>query len=62
MMPIETASLGSLGTSAMAASASAIKHFKSDLDGSVLLPADDGYESARRVWNAMIDKRPHQNK
>jgi len=26
--------------------------------GEVLLPADDGYESARRIWNGMFDRRP----
>ena len=26
--------------------------------GELLLPADDGYESARRVFNGMVDKRP----
>jgi hypothetical protein len=42
----------------MTASASAIEHFKSGLTGPVLRPIDDGYEGARRIWNAMIDKRP----
>jgi FAD/FMN-containing dehydrogenase len=31
----------------------------SKLAGSVILPEDAGFEAARRVWNAMIDKRPH---
>ncbi|WP_202396129.1 FAD-binding oxidoreductase [Stappia sediminis] len=26
--------------------------------GQVLLPADDGYDEARTVWNAAVDKRP----
>jgi FAD/FMN-containing dehydrogenase len=26
--------------------------------GQVLLPDQDGYHSARRVWNAMVDRRP----
>jgi FAD/FMN-containing dehydrogenase len=28
------------------------------LDGDVLRPGDDGYEQSRRVWNAMVDRRP----
>ena len=28
------------------------------LRGSLILPADPRYESARRVWNGLIDRRP----
>jgi FAD/FMN-containing dehydrogenase len=31
---------------------------RSRLDGAVLLPADPGYDEARRVWNGMFDRRP----
>jgi FAD/FMN-containing dehydrogenase len=42
----------------MTASASAIQRFQSELSGALLRPTDEGYEAARRIWNAMIDKRP----
>lgn len=32
--------------------------FKTTLRGALLRPGDDGYEAARTIWNAMIDKRP----
>ena len=31
---------------------------KSDLHGELITPTDDGYESARKIWNGMIDKKP----
>ncbi|MBI4499817.1 MAG: FAD-binding oxidoreductase [Gemmatimonadetes bacterium] len=31
---------------------------KPKLRGSLLLPADPGYDDARSIWNAMIDRRP----
>ena len=36
----------------------AIDQLKSSLRGALLLPGDDGYDKARTVWNAMIDRRP----
>ena len=32
--------------------------FRGKLRGEVALPGQDGYESARTIWNAMIDRRP----
>jgi hypothetical protein len=46
-----------MGTDAVVEEA-AVEEFKEGLRGELLRPGDDGYEEARRVWNAMIDKRP----
>lgn len=39
-------------------SAGDLKDFRASLRGEVLLPGDEGYDRARRVWNGMIDRRP----
>ena len=31
---------------------------RDSMDGYLLFPSSDGYDTARRVWNGMIDKRP----
>ncbi len=36
----------------------ALKEFRENLRGTLILPGQEGYESARRIWNGMIDKRP----
>ena len=36
----------------------AVQEFRSRLRGQLIRPGDDGYEQARQVYNAMIDKRP----
>ena len=36
----------------------AIADLKRQLRGTLLAPADDGYDTLRKVWNGMIDKRP----
>ena len=38
--------------------ATKVKELKGNVRGKVLLPSDDGYESARKIWNATIDKHP----
>ena len=35
-----------------------IEDFKSKLRGTLLQPDDPGYDDARKIWNAMIDRRP----
>ena len=35
-----------------------IEQLRNRLSGQVILPSDDAYESARRIWNATIDKHP----
>lgn len=36
----------------------AVQHFKANLRGELIQPSDSHYDSARAVYNAMIDKRP----
>ena len=36
----------------------ALQDFKSSLHGKVIGPHDEGYDSARHVWNGMVDKHP----
>ena len=36
----------------------AIVALRGNLRGTVALPGEDGYDTARTIWNAMIDKRP----
>ena len=35
-----------------------VQAFRSSLRGRLLVPGDDGYDAARRIWNGMIDRRP----
>ena len=37
---------------------SAVKNFSSQLRGKIVLPKDADYDESRKVYNAMIDKRP----
>ncbi len=36
----------------------AVEDFKAGLRGNLLFPGEDGYDDARTVWNAMIDRKP----
>ncbi|WP_368410786.1 hypothetical protein [Haladaptatus salinisoli] len=35
-----------------------MEELKTGFRGEVLQPDDDGYDEARSIWNAMIDRRP----
>src|ERR687889_2443280 len=37
---------------------STVEQFKTALRGELIQPGDPGYDEARKVYNAMIDKRP----
>ena len=38
--------------------ATMVEELKGTVKGKVLVPGDDAYEDARKIWNAMIDKHP----
>ena len=44
--------------SSVALDGAAVEAFKASLRGALLLPGDDGYDTSRSVWNAMIDRKP----
>ncbi|MBA3416172.1 MAG: FAD-linked oxidase, partial [Chloroflexia bacterium] len=35
-----------------------LQDLREGLSGSLVLPGDEAYDSARRLWNGMIDRRP----
>jgi FAD/FMN-containing dehydrogenase len=39
-------------------SAEAVAALRGTLRGTVALPGEDGYETARTIWNAMVDRKP----
>jgi FAD/FMN-containing dehydrogenase len=42
----------------IAAGSRGVARLRHRFEGQVLLPHEDGYHQARRVWNAMVDRRP----
>jgi len=53
-----TVEMMTLGGAKRVLDATAVDDLRSRMRGSLLTAADDGYDAARRIWNAMIDKRP----
>jgi FAD/FMN-containing dehydrogenase len=47
-----------LGGAATTLRAADIEGLAAAIRGQLILPGQDGYDAARRVWNAMIDRRP----
>jgi FAD/FMN-containing dehydrogenase len=41
-----------------AVDAATLEALRKDLRGELLVPADPGYDEARAIWNAMVDRRP----
>ena len=35
-----------------------VESFRTQLRGSLIMSSDPAYDTARRVWNGIIDKRP----
>src|SRR3989454_5340936 len=47
-----------LGGGAVSISGQELAEFASELHGEIVRPQDEGYNDARKIWNAMIDRRP----
>jgi FAD/FMN-containing dehydrogenase len=47
-----------LDTSAKTIALDTVAALRAKLRGTAALPGEDGYDAARSIWNAMIDRRP----
>jgi FAD binding domain/Berberine and berberine like len=56
-LPAELAAT-SLAGAPTTLSLAAIRDLRAKLRGELLIAGDEGYDTARRIWNAMIDRRP----
>ena len=46
------------GRTATSTGSQDVTRLRQGFEGQVLLPDEDGYHQARRVWNAIVDRRP----
>src|SRR3989454_2035815 len=47
-----------LGGGAVSISGQELAEFANELHGEIVRPQDEGYDDARKIWNAMSDRRP----
>jgi FAD/FMN-containing dehydrogenase len=55
---MNTVSIKTIDGSQAAIELSAVEELKANFRGIILLAGDHGYESSRKIWNGMFDKKP----
>jgi FAD/FMN-containing dehydrogenase len=55
---VSTVSIAQINGEATKLDSSSLEELKKSLKGELIRPEDSGYDEARSIWNAMIDKRP----